>query len=253
MRIVALIGDVHANLPALEAVLAHAQSQEVEAFWNIGDFVGYGAFPNEVIGRLIKLDAISILGNYDRKVLRVPKKRDKWREAKLADKMLAFEWTYDHLSPDNRHYLISLPEERLIETEGWKILLTHGSPVSREEHLTPETSEDRLRELADLTPAQIIVHGHSHIPYMRKVDQTWWINTGSVGRPDDGDPRACYAVLRLSPNQLEVSHFRVSYDLEAAVRAIRRYHLPEDFARMIMEGRPLDFFQKETRKSPADV
>ncbi len=117
----------------------------------------------------------------------------------------------------------------------------------------PDTPISRLRELADLTPAQVIVHGHSHVPYVRKVDQTLWINTGSVGRPDDGDPRACYAVMRLSQDSIDVQHFRVTYDVEAEVRAIHRNHLPEDFARMVIEGRPLDFVQNETRKDPANA
>lgn len=253
MKLIALLGDVHANLPALEAVLAHADSQGCEAYWNIGDFVGYGAFPNEVITRLRKLEAVSILGNYDRKVLQIAKKREKWKDKKPVEKMLAFEWTYDHLLADNRHYLISLPEERMIETEGWKILLTHGSPVSREEHLLPDTPVNRLRELADLTPAQVIIHGHSHVPYARMVDQTWWINTGSVGRPDDGDPRACYAVMQLSPDHLEVKHFRITYDVDAEVRAIHRHHLPEDFARMVIEGRPLDYIKNEAGKDAANT
>ena len=80
---VALIGDVHANLPALEAVLAHAHGSEneqsVEAIWNVGDFVGYGAFPNEVIQRLRDEDALSIIGNYDQKVLQFKKEKKKWR------------------------------------------------------------------------------------------------------------------------------------------------------------------------------
>jgi putative phosphoesterase len=243
VSIVALIGDIHANLPALEAVLAHARLQNASYIWNIGDFVGYGAFPNEVVNRLRDLDAVSILGNYDRKVLRIVKKQSKWKDKKSAEKLLAFEWAYEQLSTANRKYLQSLPEERFFEFESWAILLTHGSPASREEHLTPETPEERLRELADMTQARIIVHGHSHIPYTRKVDKTWWINTGSVGRPDDGDPRASYAILQLTPQGINVHHFRVHYDLEQAVEGIHRNQLPESFARMILEGRPHDYFQ----------
>jgi len=245
LSVIALIGDVHANLPALEAVLTHAQSQDAQVIWNIGDFVGYGAFPDEVVSRLRDLDAVSILGNYDRKVLRVVKKQTKWKDKKSAEKMLAFVWAYEHLSPANRDYLKSLPEEWLLEWEGWTVMLTHGSPASREEHLSPETPVERLRELGNLTAAEIVVHGHSHIPYARKVDQTWWINTGSVGRPDDGDPRACYAILRLAPREISVNHFRLEYDLEAAVEGIRRNRLPESFALMLINGRPLDTVQKK--------
>jgi len=252
LSVIALIGDVHANLPALEAVLSHAQSRDAQHIWNIGDFVGYGAFPNEVIDRLRDLAAVSIIGNYDRKVLKIMKKAGKWKEKKSTEKMLAFEWTYQQLSPANCNYLRSLPEERLIEAEGWQILLTHGSPASREEHLMPSTTDDRLRELIKLTPARIVIHGHSHIPYVRKVDQTWWINTGSVGRPDDGDPRACYAILQLTPRQVNVRHFRVEYDLQQAVDGIHRHGLPENFARMVQTGRSLDFIQNSNKMKLGD-
>lgn len=252
MSIIALLGDIHANLPALEAVLSHAQSQDIQHIWFIGDFVGYGAFPNEVIDRLRDLEAVSIIGNYDRKVLKILKKAHKWKDKKPTEKLLAFEWAYNQLSPANRNYLKSLPEDRLFELEGWQVLLTHGSPASLDEHLMPDTPDDRLRELAKMTSAKIYIHGHSHIPYARKVDQTWWINTGSVGRPDDGDPRACYAILQLTPNQIDVRHFRVAYDLKAAVEGIHRNHLPENFARMIMAGRPLDFFQNHNTMNQDD-
>ena len=87
---VALIGDVHANLPALEAVLAHINENEpdVERIWNVGDFVGYGAFPNEVIERLRNENALSIVGNYDLKVLAFKQKKDKWRKKKQRRKRL---------------------------------------------------------------------------------------------------------------------------------------------------------------------
>ena len=108
---IALIGDVHANLPALEAVLAHAHQQGVEAIWNLGDFLGYGAFPDEVVVRLRAEGALSIIGNYDLKVLKFPKRKEKWDKSKHPQKYLAFQWAYEHLSKESRKYLRSLPEE----------------------------------------------------------------------------------------------------------------------------------------------
>ncbi|HZD57947.1 MAG TPA: metallophosphoesterase family protein [Anaerolineales bacterium] len=242
----ALIGDVHANLPALEVVLDHARQQEVEAIWNIGDFVGYGAFPDEVVKRLIKEKAISIIGNYDLKVLKYPKKKKKWRKSKMPQKWFAFKWAYENLSKKSRKYLLSLPEEiRLIEG-GKHILLTHGSPASNEEHLTPDTPEQRLRELARMTAsenipkADVIICGHSHREFVRQVEATWFINTGSVGRPDDGDPRACYATLQLDHQGMRAKHYRLKYDVDRAVVAIREKGLPEVFAQMLIQGRDLE-------------
>lgn len=242
---IALIGDIHASLPALEAVLEHADAQGASLIWNVGDTVGYGAYPDQVVKLIKKRKIVSILGNYDRKVLIVKRKQKKWSRSKTPEKWMAFRWAYEHLSSKSRTYLQSLPEQRRIKIAGRRVLLTHGSPVSRDEHLTPETPDERLRELSQFTRADIIVVGHSHQPFVRCVNLTWFINTGSVGRPDDGDPRASYALLKLKQDATEVEHFRVEYNVKRAVKAIRRKGLPEDFARMILEGRNLDAVQKD--------
>jgi putative phosphoesterase len=244
---VALIGDVHANLPALEVTLIHAQAQGVEAIWNVGDLVGYGAFPDQVVQRLREEGALSIIGNYDRKVLRFKKKKAKWRKKKRLEKYLAFKWAYQNLSRENRKYLRFLSKEIRMKIDGWRILLTHGSPASEEEHLTPKTPAERLRRLARMAKADLIICGHSHQPFARQADGVWFINTGSVGRPDDGDPRACYAVLDLAPHQLRVHHYRLAYDVARAVAAIRQNDLPEAFAQMLLQGRDLETVLKQER------
>jgi putative phosphoesterase len=242
---VALIGDVHANLPALEAVLAHIEGQGIDKIWNVGDFVGYGAFPDEVIWLFRKReeneeDVLSIVGNYDLKVLEFKKKKKKWQKKKHPDKYLAFKWAYENLSKKSRKYLRFLSQEIRLKVKGKRILLIHGSPASIEEPLTPETPEKRLRELVQMAKADVIICGHSHQPFGREVDDVWFINTGSVGRPDDGDPRACYAVLEIGSEDIAVEHYRVEYDVARAVAAIREHKLPEVFAQMILQGRPLD-------------
>ena len=244
---IALMGDVHANLPALEAVLAHAEGQAVEVIWNIGDFAGYGAFPDEVVQRLRDVKAVSITGNYDLKVLNLDPVR-----AKQAEKRMAFQWACDHLSPASRDYMRGLPQELVLHVEGRHILLTHGSPASIEESLTSETPVERLRELARLARADVVICGHSHQPFRRKVADTWFINTGSVGRPDDGDPRACYAVLHIGPQVFRVRHFRVAYDVERAAAAIRQNGLPETFAQMILQGRNLDGVKSAGKEREAE-
>ena len=237
---VGLIGDVHANLPALEAVLEHAQEREVDAFWNVGDFVGYGAFPDEVVQRLRVENVLSILGNYDLKVLDIKRKKKKWRRKRIPLKIFAFEWAYQNLSKKSRKYLRTLPEEILLEWEGKVVLLTHASPVSNEEALDVNTPESRLCELAQRAQADLIICGHSHQAFIRQVDDVWFINTGSVGRPDDGDPRATYAILQMSPEGISAEHFKVQYDIESAVKAVREKKLPEEFAQMLIRGISLD-------------
>lgn len=241
---VALIGDVHANLPALEAVLAHAQEQGVEAIWNLGDFVGYGAFPDEVVQLLRREAVLSIVGNYDLKVLQFKDKKKKWRKKKPVEKYLAFWWAHENLSKKSRKYLQFLSQEIRMKVGGRRILLTHGSPHSNEEPLTLGTTDDRLVELAQIAKADVIICGHSHQPFVRRVGGVWFINTGSVGRPDDGDPRACYAILQIDSSNLEVEHYRVAYDIDRAVAEIREQKLPEIFAQMVLQGRSMEAVQE---------
>jgi exopolyphosphatase/guanosine-5'-triphosphate,3'-diphosphate pyrophosphatase len=130
-----------------------------------------------------------------------------------------------------------------------RLLLTHGSPASRSEKLTMDTPANRLEELLGQAQAQIICCGHSHEFLFRKVGDGYIINPGSVGRANDGDYRASYAVMELDPMMLreepagkiavEVRNFRVDYDLDKAVSEIRKRGLPEAFAQMIIQGRGL--------------
>jgi len=233
---VALISDVHANLPALEAVLDDLHARGAEAVWNAGDFVGYGAFPDEVVRRLRSEGAVSIAGNYDGKVLRFPRKRDKWRRTKQGEKYRAFRWAYEQLSPASREYLASLPRELRLEVLGRRVLITHGSPASEEEPITAETPEARMAELAELADSDVVVCGHAHRPIVREAGGVLFVGAGSVGRPEGGDPRACYAMMEILPDGVNVEHHLVEYEAARAAAAIRQNALPEAFARMTLRG-----------------
>jgi putative phosphoesterase len=251
MRI-ALLGDIHANLPALQAVLEHAQYHDIGAIWNVGDLVGYGPFPNEVIQVLRSTDAVSICGNYDLKVIAFPEKKDKWRKSKRAEKYTAFKWAYETLTSSNRRYLAKLPEEVRIKVTGRRILLTHGSPASMDEHLTLATPVERLQELGRLAHADLVICGHSHQAFTRLVGDTLFINTGSVGRPGDGDPRAAYAILDINRKRVEVEHYRVEYDIPAVVAEVGRAGLPEAFAEMFIRGYDLDVILGAPPEEPGE-
>lgn len=246
----ALLGDVHANLPALEAVLADARRRRAQAIWNVGDGVGYNAFPEEVVRLLRASRALSLAGDYDLKVLKVPRKAAKWRRKKRPEKWLALKWAYEHLSEESRAYLAALPRELRLTIGGRRVLLTHGSPAAIDEPLSPDSPVERLRELARLARTDVIVCGHSHRPFAREVDGVWFINPGSVGRMDDGDPRASYAILDFRRELPEPHLLRVAYDVERAVAALRRQRLPGAFAEMIRRGKSLDEIAPEGAGSP---
>ncbi len=240
---VALIGDVHGNLPALEAVLRDAHAAGAATIWNLGDFVGYGPFPDEVVCRLRRQRAASILGNYDKKVLAFRRKRKKWQVTKAPKKYLAFEFAYRKLSQGSRRYLQSLPRELRIGLGPHRVLLTHGSPAAVDEALGPETPDDRLAYLAGIADANLVACGHSHCPFVRQVDGVQFVNPGSVGRPEGGDPRACYTLLDLAAAEPAIRPRRIEYDVDRTIGAIRAADLPEEFVRMLREGKNLNQVQ----------
>jgi putative phosphoesterase len=240
---IALIGDVHANLPALEVVLSHASNLGVTDFWTIGDFVGYNAFPEQVVIRMRKQEFSNIIGNYDLKVLNFPQKDKKWRGNKQPLKWLAFKWAYQNLSPESRAYLAALPEERKLTIGNQDFLLVHGSPASNDELLDKATTNERLRELKLMAERKYevefaaIICGHSHQAFTRRIENMLFINTGSVGRPGDGNPRTAYAILQIRGSKLLVSHYRLNYDIGSAMAANKKAGLPRAFTEMIVEGR----------------
>ncbi len=237
---VALFADIHGNFPALYAVWHHARRFGAEDFWNLGDSVGYGPFAPEVLRFLRKEYVLSLRGNYDSKVLRLPEKGEKWLAAKRPEKALAFQSCWESLSEEDLLYLGSLPETLRFRYGGRAFFLCHGSPDSPGEHLDCTTGEERFREIGEATGGDCILCGHSHVPFDRTVEGRRFINPGSVGRPDDGDPRASYCLLEVHKDGVKTSFYRVGYDVDQVLSGLRSQGLPEIFGRMFLQGASLD-------------
>jgi len=237
---VALFADIHGNFPALQAVWSHARRMGAEDFWNLGDSVGYGPFPSEVLAFLRREYILTLRGNYDSKVLRLPERGEKWLGTKRPEKALAFRSCWEALSEEDRLYLEGLPEIVRFRYGGVPFFLCHGSPESPGEHLDDSTSEERLLELGKATGAACILCGHSHVPFDRSAGGVRFINPGSVGRPDDGDPRASYCLMEMQKDVLQISFHRVGYDVDQVLYELRNQGLPDVFGRMFLQGVSLD-------------
>jgi putative phosphoesterase len=238
--VIALIGDLHANRHALEAVLADVDRRGIRETWCAGDVVGYGASPREVVDLLRRRAIPCVAGNLDRKLFRAAGPAATRKDGPPSLKRLTHLWTWDRLGPGARRWLRDLPDALRFERDGRAILVVHGSPASDEEYIDAETGRKRLRELATLARADVVVAGHAHVPFVERAAETWFVNTGSVGRPEGTPDRACYAILTLTPEALDVRHVEVPYDIDGAVAAVREAGLPDAYARMIRTGRTLD-------------
>lgn len=252
---IALFSDIHANLPALEAVLEDIDRQNPDMVFCLGDLVGYAPWPNEVVEVIRSRRIPTIAGNYDRGVglnsddcgCAYKTKEDRARGAE------SIAFTNEVISDQNREYLRALPAHLRIEfAKDSHLLLVHGSPRKINEYLfadRPDISFQRMMQKAD---AQIMAFGHTHKPYHRILEYRQEgnarfehaINIGSVGKPKDGDPRACYALLEWNKSidlnnsdSLTVTFPKVEYDVEKAAAAVEESPLPNAFADMLREAK----------------
>jgi putative phosphoesterase len=233
MRI-AIVSDIHGNLPALEAVLADVGAERPDAVYCLGDLVGYGASPNEVTERIRTEGLPTIMGNYDDGVGFDRDEcgcayRDPFDRA-LGDRSLA--WTKAHTTAANKAFLRTLVHELRFEADGRRVLLVHGSPRKMNEYLFEDRPLSSFQRLAASSKADIIVFGHTHKPYQKDVDGVRFVNAGSVGKPKDLDWRACWLLL----DSGAAAFHRVRYDVAAAAAAIRATELPHEFAADIETG-----------------
>lgn len=237
---VAIFSDIHGNLPALEAVLSDIEADaEIERVYCLGDLVGYAPFPNEVIERIQAAGIPTLMGNYDDGTgfdrddcgcaYKVPEDRARGDQS--------FAWTKAHVTGENKAFLRTLHPEVRFTLGDRRILLVHGSPRRINEYLYEDRPRASFQRLAASSGADVIVFGHTHLPYTKLVDNVLFVNVGSVGKPKDGDPRACYAVLTEREGKLDVTFRRVPYDIARVAVAIRQSSLPDEFATMLEEGR----------------
>jgi diadenosine tetraphosphatase ApaH/serine/threonine PP2A family protein phosphatase len=246
MRI-ALLADIHANRPALEACLGHARASQADQFIFLGDYVGYGADPVwavDTVMEMVARGAFAILGNHD---LAVSEKR----ETMTADAEVAMSWTRGQLGSEARSFLASLP----LRLEADSRLYVHANAHSFRPWQYVTDTDSAKRSLEGCR-AQMVCCGHVHMPALYVITATgqvvafrpvpgvpiplprhrrWLAVLGAVGQPRDGDPAAAYAILDTA--RPEITFLRVPYDTAAAAARIQSAGLPETLATRLLKGR----------------
>lgn len=243
----ALISDIHANLPALTAVLADIRGQrDIGGVFHLGDLVGYGPWPNEVVDELARANISGIAGNYDSTVATNYKhcgcKYEDPRQEELSH--LSFAWTLEHTTAETKRVLGALPFRLDLRPLGGHaggptVILVHGTPVLNTAYWTEDRPASFCTQMATIAGAKegdVIAFGHTHLPYHHEVEGIHFVNTGSVGRPKDGDWRAGYVLLDVAAEGVTVEIRRVEYDVAAAAKAIRGSTLPHFFADYLETG-----------------
>jgi putative phosphoesterase len=236
---VAVITDIHANLPALEAALTRIDEIGVDAVYCGGDLVGYGPHPNEVCARIQARGIPTIYGNYDHAIARdlddcgcayvTPHDRE------LGQRSVA--WTLAHTAAPSKAFMRDLPFDLRFDMGEVRVRLVHGSPRKVNEYLFEDKPASLYERLAATADCDVLVFGHTHKPWVHEYGGVLFVNCGSVGKPKDGDPRAAFAVLENDARGgVAVTIERVPYDAEAVAREVAAAGLPEEFAEKLVRA-----------------
>jgi len=236
---IAMLGDIHGNLEALKAVYAEAVSRGVGKIYHLGDLGGYAPFVNEVVDFLLERGVEGVQGNYDETVANNREhcgcKYEDPLQAEMAE--LGFQWTKEHASPESKQYMKDLPFEIRLTVAGKKVLIFHASPKKNNLYWYEDGPEKFFREMAGKVDADVLIYGHTHRPYRKDLEGKAFINAGSVGKPKDGDTRACLTMVEITGSGVKTEFLRVPYDIEKTATAIIQSGLPPYFADKLRAGR----------------
>jgi putative phosphoesterase len=230
---VAIITDIHGNLPALEASLAAIEEIDVDGVYCGGDLVGYGPHPNEVCALIAKRGIPTIYGNYDYAIARdlddcgcaYVTQHDR----ELGQQSVA--WTLAHTDERSKDFMRGLPFDLRFDLGEQRVRLVHGSPRKVNEYLFEDKPARTFERIAAGADCDVLVFGHTHKPWIHEYGGVLFVNCGAVGKPKDGDPRAAFAILELDDTgRIRASIERVDYDAGAVAREVEAAGLPGEYA-----------------------
>jgi putative phosphoesterase len=233
---VAVITDIHANLPALESALARIEELGIDTVYCGGDLVGYGPHPNEVCSLIEERGIPTIYGNYDYAIARdlddcgcayvTPYDRE------LGQRSV--DWTLAHTDQRSKDFMRDLPFDLRFEVGQTLVHLVHGSPRKVNEYLFEDKPASLYERLAAAEEADMLVFGHTHKPWVHEYGGVLFVNCGSVGKPKDSNPRAAFALLEADGEGVKVSIQRIAYDAVAVAREVAAVGLPGEFAEKLV-------------------
>jgi len=240
MQQMTVFGDIHGNASALDAVLREIDARGLTDLYCLGDLVGYGVQPNEVVAAVRGRNIPTLMGNYDQGVGHDSDDCGCAYKTTIEEERgkRSIAWTNANTDADHKAFLRGLPASIPVQLGDLRVLLVHGSPRRVNEYLYETRPDDSFERILDGVEADVLVCGHTHLPYHKVLPSgRHVINAGSVGKPKDGDPRAGFVMLRADGRELSVEFVRVAYDVEAAATAIEATDMPHEFAGMLREGR----------------
>ncbi|MDP5338651.1 MAG: metallophosphatase family protein [Nodularia sp. (in: cyanobacteria)] len=258
---IAVMSCIHGNYAALDAVLLDIDQQKADKIFCLGDLVGYGPHPNEVVTQIRALDIPTCMGCWDEDIVEGLNACDCSYPSLLAEKRgkIAHEWTNNEIHLEHREFFAQLPHSLREEN----LAFVHGSPHSNHEYLLPELDAFAALERVLSTDADVLFCGHTHVPYVRDLDGGSLqirvqgqekvaaemsfnaslkriVNVGSVGEPRHGRPNATYVIYDTEDQKVNLRE--VPYDYQKTCAAIIEKGLPKIFAWRLAQG--LEFAER---------
>lgn len=238
---IAILSDLHGDSDATRSVLAAIDEAAPDAIYCLGDLVGYGPEPNETIDLIRERAIPTIVGNYDDGV---GFDRDNcgcaYKDAAERERgQQSLMWTRMVVTAERKSWLRALPPEIRLDFNGVRLRLVHGSPRRINEYLFEDRDPASLARIARAADCDVLLFGHTHIPWASTIEGVRMINTGSAGKPKDGDPRAAWVLLVIDPGgQITSELRRVTYPVGSVAAAIRATNgLPDHFAGSLERAR----------------
>lgn len=218
---IAAISDVHGNLYALMKVFEDISDQNVDKIVCLGDLVGYGPHPNEVIALIKRREIPCIKGNYDASVV----DGDYTFIRNTTINSFSLPWAVNEVRVSNKYFLEALPSKLEYSINGVNIVFTHGSPNKINEYLF-EDAENTTQVMNDFS-GDVLVCAHTHIPSLKKFDNKTFVNVGSVGKPKIGRPNCTYAIIDITDNgEVNVSFRELEYEFKRIVKDCTMLNFP---------------------------
>lgn len=234
--VIGIISDVHANVIALEAVLAELKNKGAETILCLGDLIGYGPSPNETIDLIRSEGVRCTIGAADERIA-YDFARSKRPRAGVADQTL--EWTRTVIEPKHVDFLRSLPVQQRMKTPAGRLRAFHGTPETPAQRMNLNQDPISLVRLLESNRCSILVAGGSHVPFFRRTTNNGLVlNPGSVGLSLNGEPGADYALISFnSQDEISVKMDKVEYDFAAVAFDIIAWGLPPMVAEAVQQGR----------------
>jgi putative phosphoesterase len=238
---IAIISDLHANLPATETVFKLIDELDVSKILCLGDLIGYYTQPLEIIDIVRKRCGKNVIaGNHDFIAVDQNFRTEAQYFNEIARKALVWTRKVVRSSEEHWNYIKSLPITMNLEIDGYKIFLAHGTPTEPEDweyfyYFGVVDQENNMQDWLDFFDVDLIALGHTHVPFVYEGEKKFVLNPGSIGQPRDGDPRASFAVF--DTKEHEVSHYRVKYPINKVVSEIKKENLPSILGRRLFVGR----------------